>query len=304
MKKLIFIVILAFLLVGCNVIVKRGQTQVDLTGTEGLTLTIENYPKELYIGQGAQIPITLENKGTAKASNGIVAITPNDAIKFRTPPKITGINLEGRSALIPIGERDTKIFTISSIILTSGKEKIVPLQALACYQYTTEASPVVCINPKLAQGVQAVESGCNFNDAQITSTQGAPVAVTRVSTVYFLDKSEVEFRIYVKNVGGGELIDQAAYTKKCLSTDPLSKTEKNIINIEAYMGAKQLNCYLGTKQVDKFKATDKGFSVVCRATIDTREAAYTTPLSLYLDYGYVVSEVFSITLKNPTFSDG
>lgn len=298
-------IMLILLSAGCDVIVKKGYDETKLTGTDGLTIKIERYPKEMYIGQGAQIPVTLENKGTAKAENAILVLGGYDPnyVKFRTQPRFEGINLEGKSLLVPTGGRDTKIFTITSISLPNEKEKTETFQAVACYQYTTEASPVVCINPKLAYGVQAVESGCNFEDAKITQTQGAPVAVARVNTVYFLDSSEVEFRLYVQDVGKGNLIDKNAYAKKCLSIEPLTKDEKGLIYIEAYLGNQPIPCYLGNNEVSSFKIANEGYSVVCRAKIDTTAAAYTTPLSLYLDYGYVVADEFTIKLKNPQFKE-
>jgi len=303
MKKVVLLLILLIFLASCNVIQPKKEV-ADITGSDGLKLTLPKLPKELNVGQGLDIPITLENVGTHKVENGILSISGYDSnfVKFRTKPKVEGINLEGKSNFIPVGERRTEVFTISSVSLPDRKEKKEVFEAIACYQYQTIASPVVCINPKLVFGTTAIEAGCAFVDAKISPTQGAPVAVTKVETWYFSDKNEVEFRIFVKSLSkGGVILEQSAYAKRCLSPDPLKVEDIGVVNIEAFMSGTKLSCYVGENQVDRFKVLNDRYSVTCRAQINPSEPAFTTPLSIELSYGYNIIDVFAITLKNPDF---
>jgi hypothetical protein len=297
-----------FLLTGCNLVSKKPKdAQVsDITGTEGLTITIPKLPEELLVGQGLEIPVTVENVGAHKVENGILAIAGYDDnfVKFRSLPKIEGITLEGKSALIPTGERTTKIFTINSINLPNLKEKQESFEVLACYQYKTEASPIVCVNPKLAYGASDVISGCKFQDAQVSTSQGAPIAVTKVEIGYFASKQEIDFKIFVKDVSGkGVVMDKVAYGKRCLSRERLATDDINTVYIETYLSGEVLTCYTTTDvATDKIKL-DKGEGTIhCKGPLDQTATAFTTPLSIFLDYGYVVGKTFSIKLKNPSIT--
>ncbi len=309
MRKLFFFIILVILLSGCNIIQKRttDQQPANLEGTEGLVLTLPKLPAELYVGQGLEIPVTLENQGASNVENAILAIPMygETIVQFRQPPIFEGINLEGRSLLVPLGEKTTKVFTISSIKLPSEKEISKTFEVIACYQYKTEASPVVCINPKSQLTQDTTKPACEFVDAILTPTQGAPIAVTKVENWYYIDRNEVEFRIFVKDVfEKGVLLKKSAYAKRCLSGEALDTGDLGTINIEAYMSGKKIDCYsvASDEFADNFVIRENMPSIRCRAKIDFNEPAYTTPLSLYLSYGYNVGKVFTINLKSPLIS--
>lgn len=311
MRKLFLIFILILFLTGCNYIskvtdlVKPAEEDADILGSEGLVLTLPELPTELYVGQGLEIPVTLENKGAHKVENAILVISAgydDKTVKFRSYPKIEGINLEGRTQFVPIGERTTKTFTISSISLPGDKEASKTFEVIACYQYETAASPVVCINPGSQFEKGVIAGACNFVDAKISPSQGAPIAVTKVETWYLTNREEAEFRIFVNDVSDkGVILKKEAYAKRCLSSDPLQTEELGIINIEAYMGGKPLTCYsvAAEEEAKQFTIRENAPSVRCRAKIDFDEPAYTTPLSIYLSYGYNIGKAFTITLKSP-----
>lgn len=307
MKKIIIIAILAVLLTSCGYF-QTTKKAADITGTAGLVITLPKLPKEVYTGQGLEIPIQLENGGTSKIENAILILSGYDdkIINFRTQPKIEGISLEGRSEMVPVGEKRTEIFTISSVNLPSAKQITQIIQAVACYPYKTEASPVVCINPQAAYGKTDIKTGCDFTDAQLSSSQGAPIAVTKVETWYFIDERQVEFRIFVKDVfGKGIVTNSATYGKRCLVSDSLGENDLNIISAEVYMSGQLLSCYsvTGTDPIEKFNLLqDSSIPVLrCRAKLDPNKAAFTTPLTIRLSYGYVQLDVFSLLIKNPAY---
>ncbi|HIH39208.1 TPA: hypothetical protein HA219_00570 [Candidatus Woesearchaeota archaeon] len=304
MRKLMFLISIFMLLTACNLIVKKETQVADLTGTEGLIITLPKLPSELYVGQGLEIPITLDNAGAHKVQNGVLAIVGfnEEFVKFRQS-KIEGINLEGKTNFLP-GERTTKIFTIDSISLPEEKQREEAFEVIACYQYETIAVPIACINPQSQTGTQVVKGSCEFVDAQLSTSQGAPVAVTKVENWYYLESNEVEFRIYLKDVSGkGSILAKDSYAKFCLSGSELEAEDFNKINIEAYMGTQAMKCsQIGsTESTGSFTLLENTPSVTCRASIDFSKPAYTTPLSLYLTYGYAARTGFKITLKNPSY---
>ncbi len=288
----------------CNLIVKKEVQVSDLTGTEGLTITLPKLPSEIYVGQGLEIPITLDNLGAHKVQNGILAIVGfnPEFVKFRQS-KIEGINLAGKTNFLP-GEKTTKIFTIDSASLPEEKQREESFEVIACYQYETIAIPIACINPQSQTGVQVVKGSCDYVDAKISTSQGAPVAVTKVENWYYLESKEVEFRIYVKDVSSkGSVLAKDSYAKFCLSDRELDAEDFNKINIEAYMGTQKMACLpiSGENMPDSFTIFDESPSVKCRASIDFDKPAYTTPLSLYLTYGYAARTGFKINIKNPSY---
>lgn len=305
MRKLMLFFTILILLTACNLIVRKQTEQADLTGTDGIVITLPKLPAELYIGQGLEIPITIDNAGASKVQNGILAIVGfnSEFVHFRQS-KYEGINLEGKTNYVP-GEKTTKIFTIDSISLPGEKQREEAFEVIACYQYETIAIPIACINPESQTGAQVVKGSCDYIDAKLSTSQGAPVAVTKVENWYYLDTKEVEFRIYVKDVSGkGSILAKDAYAKFCLSGTELKSEDFNKINIEAYMGTQLMTCSsIGSEtSADSFTIVETAPSVRCRAKIDFNKPAYTTPLSLYLTYGYATRTGFKITLKNPSYT--
>lgn len=305
MKTRKLIILLLLVLASCSF---QQSTKSDITGTEGLKITLAKLPTELFVGQGVEIPITLENIGASKVENGILVLSGYDdnVVHFNSVPKITGINLDGRSEFVSQGAKTTKIFTISSLTLPSAKENKQTFEVFACYQYKTAASPVVCINPMSQFEEEVVKGSCDFVDAQISSSQGAPIAITKVETWYFSDQKEVEFKIYAKDVSGkGIVLDKQSYDKFCLGTEQLTKENLDVVNFEVYMSGEKLICYSGTgeEQIDKFALSKADAPAIrCRAAINPKQPAYTTPISIYLSYGYISRSMFSIIIRNPSYT--
>ncbi len=308
MKKVILILFLCTILYGCTSSTSTTQAS-NLVGTDGITATIGQIPSPLYAGQGLEIPVTLENAGAYDVQNAILSVSSYDPaiVQFSSPTRYEGINLFGRSNFVPAGQKTTKIFTISNLNLPNTNEKIETLQILTCYPYETQASPIVCINPQLEYGQTITQGACSFTDAQVSSSQGAPVAVTKVETWYHPDQLQLEFRIYVSDVSGkGYVVRSASYDKLCLGTISLSNDDINLVGIQAYMSGKQINCYPmsdlnSNTPINSFNLSSQSTiaSVRCRAPLDTTKPAFTTPLSIYLSYGYVYYQSVQLDIKNP-----
>ena len=306
MKKLIFLLLI--ILSGCNF----GQGGIstgagtDITGSEGLSMKLGTIPGTVYLGQSFTIPITLENQGASKVEDAILSISGynENYVHLDDSPKVEKINLEGKTTFSPVGERTVKIFRVGSISLPEGKDVTQVFLARVCYKYKTIANPVVCINPKLVQGESFQPGTCNFNEVKLSSTQGAPIAVTKVEALPYINEPTVDFLIYVQDVAKeGKAVYEESYTKPCLGKEPIFASEVEELKIEAYLGENnKITCYPVAgedEEITSFKIEEKGPSVKCRATIDTEANAYTTVLSIHLSYGYYNGQVFTVNLKNP-----
>ncbi len=302
MKRLLLVIAL-ILFTACGELQAGGPA--DLTGTEGLKLTLGSYQTEVFIGQSASIPVTIENKGLTAVDGGILYISGYDPryMQFRTT-RFDDINLAGRGPFVPVGERVTKIFTTTSVKLPDAKQKVETLQITACYKYRTEATPIVCINPSARLGDQAIKSGCDFQTAQLTASQGAPLAITKVETEYFSDQTEVEFRIYIDDVlGSGTAIATESFAKFCGESQTVTSNELNAVGIEAYLSGERIPCFTieHEEPVDRVILTKTGPDVICGATIDPTKPGFTTPMSIHLSYGYFEGKVLSVAINNPSF---
>ena len=305
MRKLL--ILFFTILMGCNLAGGGTGQGADLTGSEGLVITKGTIPNIIYPGQSFSIPITLENKGTSNIEDAILSISGYEEqyVHFDVPPIVEKINLEGRTALTPIGERTTKIFRVGSISLPQGKDIAQVFLARVCYKYKTIASPIVCINPKLASGESVQPGACDPSKVQLSSTQGAPLAVTKVEVIPLSNEGFVSFIIHVKDVSKGPAaILEDSYAKPCArGIGTLFVDEVGKIKIEAFLSGQKIQCFSlfeDAIEADMFKITKEGPFAICRATIDPEADAYTTPLSIELSYGHGSSEVFSVDLKSTT----
>ncbi|MFC1728501.1 hypothetical protein ACFLZ7_03490 [Nanoarchaeota archaeon] len=261
----------------------------DITGTLGLVFDFVRLPETIMPEQTFDILLDLENKGKTNIENGILTISGyNDAYFTLYTTKKEGIDLEGVSLYTKIGESTTETFRISRTTLPSHlNEYIANFVATACYPYQTEATPTVCINPKLVTGGIASKGECEETDFTL-KTQGAPLTVTKVETYYSTDVTFVEFKVFVENKGNGRVRAKEAYKKECVGP-ALTQEDLGTVKIEGYLGGRKLVCYDLNGNQDSFKLENGQGTAKCKAQIDRTKPAYTSVLNIILDYGYVDS---------------
>lgn len=216
--------------------------------------------------------------------------------------------LEGKSTINPNGGIDFVDFkgTIHADVL--NVEKYEPtLLATACYYYNTIASPQVCIDTDPYSEV-STKKVCQVSDISL-SNQGAPVAVTKVAEEALATKTQ--FRITVKNAGGGDVI-KITSQQKCdpLGTDKLQREDiDKIYVVGVFLGNKQLNC--GPFAEEQIKA-GSGFirlingegNIICEFLRQDypqgANTAYTTPLKIHLGYSYRTTVERKVLIKKET----
>lgn len=295
---------------------KRAAEEIR-TGTQGILVSfLQNAPPDkIVVEQSADIKVNgfevildVRNKGAyPQPENGIPA--PVGAKVFLTgydrnviffeknPPSedLSNKPLDGKSTINPNGGQDLITFKGYVNIENLNVEKYEPiLQATACYQYWTIAGPSVCIDPDPYSTVSG-RKVCEAQDVTLAS-QGAPVAVTKIEEEAFASKTQ--FRITVKNVGGGDVFKDKALEKCGPEGEKIVREDIDKIYI-AYVkiGNKDLLCGPFIDRPNTEVREKAGYirmingegHVICElqsADYSSTKAAYTTPINILLQYGY------------------
>jgi len=262
-------------------------------GNEGLIMDFMRNmpPNKIYDLDELRVGIELKNRGAYPSStdnNNFIGklylrgFDPSYIIFNEGSWQEVDRNLFGKDQYNPEGGYSMIDFTSSVIQLPSGVEFYRPtLLVTACYEYQTIANPVVCIDPN-PYSAEVREKVCTVHDVSLTS-QGGPIAVTRVEEAVMKDK--IQFKIHVQNVGGGLVVDINE-----LSDCPGNLKEyvnMNKVDFSADISGESLyDCRPGDYQIDLYN--NQGF-IICYATKPAAGDAYETPLKIQLDYGYMSS---------------
>ena len=329
-KNFIFALFLITLILisGCKGKDVKKSIENIRVGTEGIVASFvaNNPPPTIHVEEGAdnsfKVVLQLNNKGAYpqpdEGQNGLAPefgklyLSGYDTKIIELKEKESGVaysdltkkTLEGKSTINPNGGIDFVNFEGKIDANNLNVEKYEPtLLVTSCYKYNTIASPQVCIDPDPYSTI-STKKVCSVNDISL-SNQGAPIAVTKIEEEALATKTQ--FRITVKNVGGGDVIKEAS-TEKC---DPFgsSKIDREDIDKvlleEATIGKKQLDC--GPFAEGNVQDT-KGFvrlingegSIICKLNKDDygqTNSAYTSPLKVQLSYIYKTTTDRKITIK-------
>ncbi len=320
LKKLIVFALLILLVVfsGCKgkKDVKKSIEEIR-TGTDGIVITFLplNPPDTVHIDQNTNkfdIVLELQNKGvyppgdSPTGPNGKTFIGGHDAKIVNIKPKDTNDlatkALQGKSLINLNGGSDLITFTAEVNLANLNVEKYpVTLLATACYEYETIAGPTVCIDPNPYSTIQEKKI-CQVQDIALSS-QGAPVAVTKVEEEAFAEKTQ--FKITIKNVGLGDVIkyEAAEGGEKCnplvgdkkLTRDDVDKVLLSEVKIADY----QLQCKPFAESTGPIQGTSGSVrlingegSIVCDFTKQAYQnyrdskTSFTTPLTIHLKYFY------------------
>ena len=320
---ILFFFLLSIFSTGCDTIQKKGTSSADdfKRGPSGLIMEfVRNYPGDSYIvnegtNENILIMIDLKNKGTYpegdKFEKGNVYISGFDDeiinsgekngstyTKMVKSKSISDMFLPAASPINPLGGFATVEFEGKIIADKITVDEYNPtIMATACYPYGTKASPTVCVDPQPFDDRQ--EKVCHIG-SQTLGTQGAPVAVTEITQEAATDK--IQFKITIKNVGDGDVINSSLGSlSKCSPLgggkldrkefDRVQVTNIKIGSVDLWSDDKDLNkCSPfadGTQNIIRL-FNGEGF-VICTLTVPELgdvQSAYTTPLNIELEYNY------------------
>ncbi len=294
-KALLLCTVLILLFSGCRAAAPQERpTFVEefRRGTEGLYMRFAQNlpPTRLFSGEELAVVLELENRGTYTIGG------PGDRIYLSgfDPAIVSGISpageqiplLEGRSQFVSQGGVDTVTFRAMTKVLQDRYP--LRLLATACYNYETVASANMCIDPDpYAPGIRP--RVCVPQNVGLGEGQGAPVAVTLVE----VDASpgKTRFKIHVQNVGGGEVFRSGGQTlNKCAPGSRLDFDEIDYVEL-ADVIVSGVSIKGSCRPLDKghIRLTNNQGLVYCEFDRPRGEAAYVSPMTIVLRYGYRTS---------------
>lgn len=308
------------LISGCNLQGKKDtkKSLEDIrTGTEGVVASfLANAPPEkVYVEQDSDsnfdVVLEIKNKGAYPQPGDVTSLGPEGKVYLSGyDPKIitfeakesksndlSKMTLEGKSTINPNGGQDLITFTGTIPFRSLNVEKYEPtLLATLCYYYETSAGPSVCIDPNPYSTIKE-KKVCEVQDISLTN-QGAPVAVTKIDEEALARKTQ--FKITIKNVGGGDVLIKDALKNKC-DPNPTGDSKKIVredVDKVYLKGVKISNRPLKCRPFadGKTEGTEglirlingEGF-IICElpdTDYNNKISAYTTPLLIELGYGY------------------
>lgn len=201
--------------------------------------------------------------------------------------------LEGKNINNPGGGYDIIEFIGVSDLNNLNFDKYTPnFLITACYGYKTVGVANVCIDPRPFSTVRE-NKVCTVGEDVAVEEQIAPVLVTKIEQKAL--SNAMQFKIYFKNGGGGDII-ATDFLSRCSGQGEkkLSRSNMDLIKIvDVVVGETSIidDCTQLLKVEDKSNyvrlVNNQGF-IVCslRDYKDITDAAYKTPITIELEYGY------------------
>jgi hypothetical protein len=303
-KKILIFIFCIIFVSGCGSFFSNKGPISDVnfrTGTSALEMEFlkENPPNDIYENQNFKAAVFLQNKGASGIKKGYLVIGIEEdymELLYERYGKKIDLQLEGKSMQNPAGEEKIEEFVLKAKkIDPQTQEHESSIYITSCYGYRTELSETVCIDTDV-YNLKPMEKVCTVKDISLSS-QGAPVAVTKIEErISSSDNGEIiipEFTIYIDNKGKGEVIDASKIDDAC-SSGSLNSEDINKLKISAYLSGIPLEC-----NSNELKLKNKQDKVICslKEGVKKDEPAFTTLLSVIIEYGYTQTISKKITIK-------
>ena len=285
-----------------------GLSAETIDGTDGLVLQFlpNSPPEQIIIGDKDDtfgVIIQARNGGGFSAASGLqgkIFLGGYDRNIIDIKESSQGMEskfLEKRDAANPKGgldlfEFDGKV-NANSLLAESYNFNIL---ATACYNYETKAGPSVCIDPKPYDS--GVEKACVVEPISLNS-QGAPIAITSIEEEVLAE--EIQFRITIKNVGGGRAIKKGT-ADDCNPFDNKVNLRQNIDFVYLKeggpkIGSDVLTCRPSNEDKSIIRLIEGEGFIICKwkkpDAMKNKDyglkQGYTTPLTINIDYLYMSS---------------
>lgn len=241
---------------------------------------------------------------TAEKNNRVLPGTTDNEIFFSVDGK-TKINTKGDEIIASLNAKTGKLDPQS-------EQKLSTITANLCYPYKTVLSTTVCIDPDVS-GIRPGKKVCNVKEIIFNNGQGAPIAITKIEPNMIPDGDIIkpQFLVFIENKGKGNPVNINNYFKVCgkekLSNEEIKNTW-NVAFLKAYTsGNQQLECSPNSEGsndnlIGFLRFRDKKDFVRCTfkdKNIKRSDDAFTSPLRIEIDYGYVQTAPTSFIIQKP-----
>ncbi len=209
---ILLVLFLSLFLISCQRDYDNVPEKVHV-GTKGLQMKFleHNPPNKITASTGNEINVAVEMKNIGTAPmKGVMYLRGFDTniidlpsqYKFPNPDNCGVEYIEGRSKHNPAGgicvEEIPGLLNLNSIVDFIE----VPLMVSSVYEYVTDTSVMVCIDPNFNR---LGKKACEMRPVSLSGGQGGPIAITKVEPIP-IGRGKIQFNIHVSNVGGGKLV--------------------------------------------------------------------------------------------------
>ncbi len=269
-------------------------------GTKGVVLDIvdENIPDELYENEEINYVAKFTNEGPYQVNNAKLLVSVDKGyMHFSNEESVYGeekFGLEGKTQYNMFDDFEIKELTIyTGDIDPLSEYHDASILTTFCYDYKGIAITDVCIDTD-PYDTKATEDICDAGEViSLSKGQGGPVVIDRIETTMLTENDFIrpQFKIHMKNVGQGTVIQVGSVTEVC-SSDGLVGGTYNTIKFD--------NIELSNFKTGDFECFPKGISlrkeedfVTCTlksGKIPKSDSSYMSPLKIEISYGYTQSE--------------
>lgn len=297
--KFRYLFILLILLSACDPSEKLPSTNDEVfRGSDGLNMNfiVNAPPPEIYPNQQFRTGITIRNLGAKYAADGYLLIGYEEDYMTLAQENIQSIYLEGRTLANIYGEEEKYFFDFESKnVDDQSTHHRSTIFATTCYGFKTDAAAQICVDTDIYNEKQG-QKICSAQDISLND-QGAPVAIKKIEQDMLPmgdDKVKPIFKIYIKNVGDGQVVARNSIAKAC-SSEPLSRQDDiGVVTVDVKLGTTPLTC----SPIPMHLERDTDY-VRCwlEEGISTNFITYQSFLQIHLEYGYMTTRSRDVDIR-------
>ena len=298
-KRVVLLLLLTFslLLTSCGFKPEAGETPLESeaairmsrTGTQGLEMRFlqDLPPRTLYDSTEFVAVAEIWNKGGHDIQLGgcfveLTGFDPNIMQGMVSRQACSPQLLEGKKPYNLDGVFEQVEFLSPTIKLPFGVHDYNPnLNLIACYEYQTIASPLVCVENSLYT-ISSEQKSCIVQDVSTGGGQAAPVGVSYVDVE--MAGNRAVFAISVNNYGTGRVLSPDSSLSSCPATLQYNDFDKVDYSVRLSGGGVG-DCKPRDGLV---RMTNDQGKIVCTFDIGN-SPSYETPLLINLNYNYMES---------------
>lgn len=296
------IFLITIIITGCDGLPTTNDEVFQGSKAIDMKFIVNAPPAEVYENSRFRVGIDLTNIGAKYNAVGFLLLGfESEYLEMIEGPdfnygNIYEFDLVGRTLDNPYGESKKVFFDFQSKevdrMTTHHKTNIF---ASACYAYKTSHSTSVCVDTDIYNEKES-EKTCQVKDMSF-SNQGAPVAITKIEYDIFPQGENLiipTFKIHVKNIGSGKVIDKDSIHKACSSESITKKEDFDIIQITAKLGTDELECSPTPLHLEQ-----NNDYVRCNlpSGISRNFVTYSSTLNVELTYGYMENIAREVDIK-------
>ncbi len=286
------------------------------TGTEGLYFEFPDNapPDSVYENNEFSVIMAMHNRGAYDIKKGVASLSfENDYLTLENDNNVK-IELKGKSLAAPEGERKRVVFKVKAKKIGKMSEKHeVMIIGNACYDYATDTTETVCIDPDIYDA-DVADKACEMKEVNVGG-RGSPITIKSIDVkMASADDENIrpEFIIRIENDGKGIALNPAKIEDFCSDKKVTSK-DMNVVYLTKlkFMGfeynynpgkdnkGNDFECFPNPVKLNENDDTTADYEITCilKEGLMEKEPAFSTELYVRLEYGYSFSKSTKMEIR-------